>query len=75
MEAHGSDLSFLTLFPLLPPPFFTLPFGRHPIAFFGGSTSDYAATADCQTYYRNIVFWEGEDASSEEGATVTATIA
>ncbi|GAA6029782.1 hypothetical protein JCM8097_001047 [Rhodosporidiobolus ruineniae] len=42
--------------------------------FFGGSTSDYASTADAFSYFRNMRFWEGDDLSGESGATVTATI-
>ncbi|TNY19072.1 hypothetical protein DMC30DRAFT_19102 [Rhodotorula diobovata] len=41
--------------------------------FFGGSTEDYAATADCSTYYRNMQFFEGDDASTVQGETVQAT--
>ncbi|BGP47070.1 hypothetical protein JCM10450v2_002922 [Rhodotorula kratochvilovae] len=42
--------------------------------FFGGSTESYAATADCSTYYRNVRFWEGDDASTVTGETVQAGI-
>ncbi|BGP38965.1 hypothetical protein JCM10449v2_002903 [Rhodotorula kratochvilovae] len=42
--------------------------------FFGGSTESYAATADCSTYYRNVQFWEGDDASTVTGETVQAGI-
>lgn len=41
-------------------------------AFFGGSTTDYAATADCWTYYRNFQFWEGDEASTADGSTQSA---
>ncbi|BGO98425.1 hypothetical protein JCM10021v2_002085 [Rhodotorula toruloides] len=40
--------------------------------FFGGSTTDYAATADCWTYYRNFQFFEGDAASSANGSTQAA---
>ncbi|BGO90609.1 hypothetical protein JCM10020v2_002252 [Rhodotorula toruloides] len=40
--------------------------------FFGGSTTDYAATADCWTYYRNFQFFEGDAASSTNGLTQSA---
>ncbi|GAA6052242.1 hypothetical protein JCM3770_007396 [Rhodotorula araucariae] len=42
--------------------------------FFGGSTEEYAATADCSTYYRNVRFWEGDDPSTTAGKTVQAGI-
>ncbi|GAA6014702.1 hypothetical protein JCM10207_006908 [Rhodosporidiobolus poonsookiae] len=42
--------------------------------FFGGGSDKYAATADCYTQFRNFQFWEGDDASTEEGSTVTASI-
>ncbi|GAA6029784.1 hypothetical protein JCM8097_001048 [Rhodosporidiobolus ruineniae] len=42
--------------------------------FFGGSTTAYASTADAYSSFRNMRFWEGDDLSSESGATVTATI-
>ncbi|BGP14957.1 hypothetical protein JCM10213v2_002912 [Rhodosporidiobolus nylandii] len=43
-------------------------------SFFGGSTDDYAASAECYSYFRQMRFWEGDDASTESGATVTASI-
>ncbi|GAA6060264.1 hypothetical protein JCM10212_003964 [Sporobolomyces blumeae] len=42
--------------------------------FFGGSSDDYASTRLTHTYYRNWRFYEGDDASSESGTTVEATI-
>lgn len=44
-----------------------------PTAFFGGSSPDYAATADCWSYFRNFQFFSGEEASSAQGASVQAT--
>ncbi|GAA5851937.1 hypothetical protein JCM9279_007030 [Rhodotorula babjevae] len=42
--------------------------------FFGGSTADYAASADCSTYYRNMQFYAGDDASDVQGAAVQASV-
>lgn len=40
--------------------------------FFGGSGADWAATADCWTYFRNFIFFEGDDAAGSKGAKVKA---
>ncbi|GAA5918505.1 hypothetical protein JCM1841_003271 [Sporobolomyces salmonicolor] len=42
--------------------------------FFGGSSAAYAPTGDVHAYFRNFQFFEGDDASTETGSTVTATI-
>ncbi|GAA5870191.1 hypothetical protein JCM8547_006913 [Rhodosporidiobolus lusitaniae] len=42
--------------------------------FFGGSTDEYASSADAFSYFRNMRFFDGDDTSSETGSTVTATI-
>ncbi|GAA5821877.1 hypothetical protein JCM11251_004755 [Rhodosporidiobolus azoricus] len=42
-------------------------------SFFGGSSEDYASSADAYTYYRNMRFFEGDEASSDAGATVKAS--
>ncbi|GAA5895046.1 hypothetical protein JCM6882_008271 [Rhodosporidiobolus microsporus] len=41
-------------------------------SFFGGSTEDYASSAEAFTFYRNMRFFEGDDASSESGEKVEA---
>ncbi|GAA5874878.1 hypothetical protein JCM3774_006554 [Rhodotorula dairenensis] len=41
--------------------------------FFGGSSTDYAATADCWSYFRNFRFYSGREASSATGANVQAS--
>ncbi|BGP54683.1 hypothetical protein JCM8202_003190 [Rhodotorula sphaerocarpa] len=41
--------------------------------FFGGSSSDYAATSDCDSYFRNFRFWQGSAANSAPGPTVQAS--
>ncbi|KAG0662001.1 hypothetical protein C6P46_003706 [Rhodotorula mucilaginosa] len=41
--------------------------------FFGGSSADYAATADCWSYFRNFQFFSGDEASSDQGAVVKAS--
>ncbi|GAA5966249.1 hypothetical protein JCM8115_006425 [Rhodotorula mucilaginosa] len=41
--------------------------------FFGGSSADYAATADCWSYFRNFQFFSGDEASSDQGAAVKAS--
>ncbi|GAA5952460.1 hypothetical protein JCM21900_005317 [Sporobolomyces salmonicolor] len=42
--------------------------------FFGGSSAAYASTGDVNAYFRNFQFFEGHDASTQTGSTVTATI-
>ncbi|GAA5889999.1 hypothetical protein JCM8208_001192 [Rhodotorula glutinis] len=42
--------------------------------FFGGSTENYAASADCSTYYRNMQFFDGDDPSDVQAETVRASV-
>ncbi|GAA5871299.1 hypothetical protein JCM1840_004406 [Sporobolomyces johnsonii] len=42
--------------------------------FFGGSSTSYASTGNVYTYFKNFQFFEGDDASTETGSIVTATI-
>ena len=44
------------------------------LAFFGGSTADYASTALTHTFYKNWQFYEGDEASTMEGESVVASV-
>ena len=43
-------------------------------AFFGGSTEDYASPVLTHTYYKNWRFFEGDEASTESGKSVVASM-